>query len=51
MPKYNVMDSDGNWLGCVYAETEEEAVRAAKAQGMTGAASAEEKPEHERGRP
>lgn len=45
--KYIVLDSDGNLIGSVNADAEDEALRAAKAQGMKDAHSVEEKPEHD----
>lgn len=43
MPKYNITDSNGEWLGTINAESEADAIERAKKQGMPSADKAEER--------
>lgn len=41
--KYNIYDKDNNWLGCVMANSPEQAIEVAKREGMPTASFAEER--------
>ena len=43
MPKYNISDVNGEWLGVSHGENEEEALENAKKQGMPTATQAKER--------